>query len=405
MKNKRAYKFRLYPTPQQTRLLQQHGGNARFLWNNLLKQNQDKYEAEKKFIFAYDMINSIPSLKQEHTFLQDSFSQSLQQVAKHLDRAIKDSYRKPNDPAKKEFPVFKKKHHQSDSFTVPQKFRIAKNYVFIPKIGEVEWVKHREIKGKVKHIAISQDGEQWHCSVNVELKRKQQPKLKAQPSEKINIIGVDVGVKTYITLSNEEEIANPKFIQKHEKKLKRIQRSHSRKKLGSKNRRKSKKRLQNQHRKIRNSRNDFQHKLTHSMITKYMGFVLEDLNIQGMMKNHTLAKAVQDCAWYEFKRQIKYKSEWHGKFYHEAEMFDATSKKCCCCGWKNCELTLKDRTFLCKECDLEIGRDVNAAVNLCKIGLLWFLGIKKLPWDTRKAFDLFLERVEQTPAFYYNKVG
>lgn len=387
MKIKRAYKFRLYPTPEQHAMLCQHGGNARFLWNTLLKLNQERYDKEKKFIFSHEMITSLPKLKQEYDFLKLSFSQSLQQIGRHLDRAIKDFL----DPKQqKEFPVPKEKKYQNDSFTVPQKFRIGKTFVFIPKIGEIKWIKHRAIKGKVKHLTIKQDGNHWYCSVNVELRIKQKP----NPSIG-NFVGADMGIKTYGMLSDGSVIENPKILKKHEKRLTRYQRRMDKRVKGSNNRNKQKIKVQKQYRKIRNTRKDFQHQTTHHMIAKYGGIGVENLNIRGMMTNHKLAKAVQDCAWFEFKRQLRYKSQWSGKFFFECDRFDATSKKCCKCGWKNEALTLKDRTFVCQECGLVIDRDLNAAINLCKIMLIAFLKIQ-LPWDTREAFNLFVEKVEYT---------
>lgn len=361
MKIRRAYRFRLYPTDDQSAALRQHGGNARFLWNTLLRLNQDKYDTEKKFIFAHDMVTSLPKLKKEHEFLDLSFSQSLQQVARHLDRALRDCFKKT-----KKFPVFKKKGKQNDSFTVPQKFRIAKKYVFIPKIGEVKWVKHRPIKGKVKHLTISQDGEQWYCSVNVELKIKT-PMSKSDGTE--NIVGIDVGLKTFAALSDGSTVANPKTLRKHERRLKKAQRRLSKRILGSKNRDKQRIKVQKLYRKVRNARKDFQHQTTARMITKYDGFALEDLNIKGIMANHHFAKAVSDCGWYEFKRQLRYKSEWAGKAFVEIDRFAPSSKCCHRCGWKNVNLTLKDRVFICQECELNMDRDMNAALNIKRLGI------------------------------------
>lgn len=368
MKIRRAYKFRLYPTKEQVAALRQHGGNARFLWNALLRLNQDKYESEKKFIFAHDMVTSLPQLKKEHDFLQLSFSQSLQQVARQLDRALRDCFNKT-----KRFPVFKKKGKQNDSFTVPQKFRIGKHYVFIPKIGEVTWVKHRPIKGKIKHLTISQDGEQWYCSVNVELKCKEK-----SVSTNSDVVGIDVGLKTFATMSDGSVIENPKILKKHEKRLATSQRRLSRKQKGSRNRYKQRNKVQRLHRTVRNVRRDFQHKATAHMIAKYEGFAMEDLNIKGILSNHCLSKAVSDCGWFEFKRQLRYKSEWSGKPLVEIGRFEPSSKTCSGCGWINKNLTLKDREFVCLECGQVMGRDLNAAVNIRNIGLDILRGTQEL---------------------------
>jgi len=358
VKIRRAYKLRLYPTKEQSTALRQHSGNTRFLWNTLLRLNQDKYESEKKFVFAHDMVTSLPKLKKEHNFLQLSFSQSLQQVARQLDRALKDCFNKT-----KRFPVFKKKGKQNDSFTVPQKFRIEKHYVFIPKIGEVQWVKHRPIKGKIKHLTISQDGEQWYCSVNVELKCKENFVTTTS-----DLVGIDVGIKTYATMSDGSVIENPKILKKYGQQLSKAQRRLSQKQK-SNNRSKQCNKVQRLYRKVRNTRRDFQHKATAHMIAKYEGFAMEDLNIKGIMSNHCLSRAVSDCGWFEFKRQLRYKSEWCGKPLVEIGRFEPSSKTCSGCGWINKNLTLKDREFVCLECGQSIDRDLNAAVNIRNIGL------------------------------------
>ena len=391
----KAYKFRLSPTTEQEQSLRQHAGNTRFLYNHLLDLNIKKYETEKKFIFGHEMIMSLPKLKEEYEFLGLSFSQSLQQVGRHLDKALKDAFDK-SQPEKK-FPQFKKKRNNRDSFTVPQKFRVEKNCVFIPKIGEIPWIKHRAIKGKVKHLTVKQDGSQWYCSVNVELRVKE-PKPLIKPE---NMISADMGIKTFATLTSGEPVDLEKITKKEDKKLRKCHRHLSRKKEGSNNRKKHLNRLQVLYRKIRNKRKNFQHQESHNMINKYDGIFLETLNIKGMMSNHCLSKAVQNCAWYQFITFLKYKCEQQGKPFIQINRWEATSKKCCRCGWYHKELKLKDRTFICQECGLVLDRDINASINIYKIGIIEYLGLE-IPWDSRESFNLYIslkgdEVVKQTP--------
>jgi putative transposase len=365
MKLHKAYKFRLSPTDDQKKSLAQQGGNCRWLWNHFLDLNQEEHAKSGKFIFAHDLIVSLPELKKEYEWLGNSFSQSLQQVARHFDRALKDSFKKS-----KGFPQFKKKAKCRDSFTIPQKFRVEKNYVFIPKVGEVPWAKHRAIKGKIKHLTVTQDGNQWYCSVCVELKVKK-PSAVPNPEK---IVGIDVGLKTYATLSDGTKIENPKVLAQYQKQLSRANRRLHKREKGSKNREKQRLVVAKLHRKIRNVRRDFQHKTTSSMIAKYDGFVLEDLNIKGMLKNHCLAKAISDAGWHEHKRQLRYKSEWAGKPCMDIDRFEPSSKTGSCCGWYNPDLKLSDREFVCQGCGTVTGRDLNAAINIRNFGL------KAVPW-------------------------
>lgn len=388
MRTLKAYKFRLSPTDEQRKSLAQQGGNCRWLWNHFLEINQAEYAKNKKFIFSHQLITSLPTLKKEHEWLGESFSQSLQQVARHFDRALKDAFKKS-----KGFPTTKKKSLLRDSFTVPQKFRVERNYVFIPKVGEVPWVKHRAIKGKVKHLTVTQDGEQWYCSVCVELKVRN----KTSDIKQDGIVGIDVGLKTYATLSDGTTIENPKTLKKYQKRLNRAQRRLSKRVKGSKSREKQRLVVAKLHRKVRSVRSDFQHKTTSNMITKCGGFVMEDLNIKGMVKNHCLARSISDAGWYEFKRQLRYKSEWAGLPFMEIGRFEASSKTCCSCGWKDKDQTLADREFECKQCGISLDRDYNAAINIRNIGL------KTVPWDTRKLDGSTVKTLEDDKRFMLQK--
>ena len=202
---KKGFRFKLSPTKEQKQKLLQHGGNSRFIWNLFLKTNIDYYKETGKFKFYHKLAIVIPKLKQEFPFLKESFSQSLQMVARQFDKALKDSFKK-----EKGFPSFKRKALLNDSFTCPQKWRLGKGFVFIPKIGEMRWVKHRPLKGKPKSITISQDGDRWYCSVLCEYEIKEQEKKTE------NVVGIDIGLKEFCTLSNGIVINNPKYLKKYE---------------------------------------------------------------------------------------------------------------------------------------------------------------------------------------------
>jgi len=354
----KGFKYRLYPNKEQVKSLKQQAGNTRFLWNYFLADNQLYYQETGKFKFAHELIVSLPKLKEEFDFLSLSFSQSLQTVGRNFDKALKDSFKKT-----KGFPVFKCKHKMKDSFTVPQKFRLKKGYVFIPKIGEVKWAKHRALQGKPKHITITQDGEQWFCSVTCEIKVKEKIKKKDK------IIGIDLGLKSFAVFSDNTIIDNPKHLKNKTIKLVKESRRLSKKIIGSKNREKQRIKVQKVHRDIRNARNDFQHKLTHDMIIKYDGFIFEDLNIKGMVKNHKLAKSISDVSWGDFKRKIRYKSIENFKYCIDIDRFEPSSKTCNICEYYKKDLELKDREWICPQCGTNHDRDINASINIRKCGL------------------------------------
>jgi len=352
-----GYKYRILPTKEQEESLLQCGGNARFLWNYALKINQDYYKETGKFKFYHELAVLLPKLKEEYPFLKESFSQSLQTVLRQFDRALKDSFKKG-----KGFPSFKKKMLLNDSFTCPQSWRLGKGFVFIPKIGEVKWIKHRAMKGKPKSITISQDGDKWYCSVLCEYT------IPDKAKECNNVVGCDIGLKEFAVLSDGTVISNPRHIKKYENKLAKEQRKLSKKQKGSKNRFKQRLKVRKIHNKIRDTRKDFLHKISNSIAKNYDGIFVEDLNIKGMMKNHCLAKSIGDVSWSEFNRQLEYKCKWGFKYYLKIGRFEPTSKTCSNCGYVQ-EMPLSKRIFDCPACGISIDRDLNASLNIRNIGI------------------------------------
>lgn len=338
-------------------MLLQHGGNTRFVWNLFLTQNIEYYKNTKKFKFYYELSASLPELRRQFDFLNTSFSQSLQVVAKQFDRALRDSFKR-----KKGFPSFKSKSLLTDSFTCPQAWYLKKHSVYIPKIGEVKWIKSRALQGKPKSITISQDGKHWYCSVlcEVEIAEKQK--------KSDNIVGIDVGLKQFATLSDGTVVGNPRHIKNYEYKLTKQQRKLSKKQIGSSNRLKQRMKVRKVYNKIKNVRQDFLHKVTSNMITKYDGVVLEDLNVKSMMKNHQLAKSIADASWPEFRRQLEYKSKWNFNHFILIDRFEPTSKTCSICGNIQ-DMPLHKRQFDCDSCRISMDRDFNAAMNIKNLGL------------------------------------
>jgi len=353
----KGFKYRLYPTEEQEEILLQCGGNTRFLWNYALMLNQDYYKETSKFKFYYEMAMSLPELKKEHPFLKISHSQSLQTVLKQFDKALKNSFKN-----KKGFPKFKKKLLLNDSFTSPQAWKLKKGFVFIPKVGEVKWKKNRPLKGKPKSITIKQDGNKWYCSVLCEYEVKEKKKKSK------NIVGCDVGIKEFATLSDETVINNPKITNKYKDKLTKEQRSLSKKKNGGKNRFKQRLKVRKVQNKIKDTRIDFLHKTSSSIAKNYDGIVVEDLNVVGMLKNHCLAKAISDVSWSEFNRQLEYKCLWNFKHYIKIDRFFPSSKTCSRCGCVQ-DMPLSKRTFNCPDCGLKMDRDYNSSINIKEQGL------------------------------------
>ena len=210
---RKAFKFRLYPTEEQAAALRQHGGNARFLYNLLLERHDRMYEEENRSWRRNEMIVSIPGIKGEFPFLKDSFSHSLQHVAIQLHNAYVNFF-----SGRAKHPTFKSKHQNNDSFTVPDKWRLGRKFVFLPKVGEVRWKQHRPIEGIPKHLTVTQNGDRWFCSVNCEVEI-QDPAVPDGP-----FVGIDLGLKSFAVLSDGAVVENPKHLRRMEEKLRREQR-------------------------------------------------------------------------------------------------------------------------------------------------------------------------------------
>ncbi len=182
------------------------------------------------------------------------------------------------------------------------------------------------------------------------------------------VLGIDTGIKTFITCSDGQTFENNRYLKTKIERLKVLQRRASKKKKGSANRRKSFLKVAILHEKIANQRLDYLHKVTHKLTSENQAIAIEDLNVKGMMANHKLAQAMSDVSLSKFYEILKYKCEWKGVTLLKIGRFEPSSKTCSDCGWKNINLTLADREFICQECGMVKDRDLNAAINIRNSG-------------------------------------
>jgi len=353
----KAYTFPLNPSTEQHEQIKSHGGAARWIWNQMLAQNIEKYNNEKKFNFRFDMNKITTQLRGEIGWLAEINSQVLQAKNMDLHEAIKSKIARKSKQTG--FPKFKRKSDNSDSFRVPQFFKLSNKAVKLPKIGWVKWKQNRKLEGKAKNITIKQVGDKWMAVVLCEL-----PDVPTRNAfAESEVIGIDVGIKDFAVLSDGIKYANPKHLQKREKLLKSRQRSLSNKVKGSANRTKARKCLSNLHRHVANQRKDFQWKLVDLITKNYQVVAMEDLNIRGMGKNRKLSKSISSAGWGLFKMKLTHKLAETGGLLFEIDRFSPSSKTCSSCGTINTMLTLKDREWDCS-CGLKHDRDVNAAINI-----------------------------------------
>lgn len=268
----------------------------------------------------------------------------------------------------KGFPQFKKKGIK-DSFYLEGNIKIIGSKIKIPTIG---WIKtyERIPSDNAKNVTISRRADSWFISFKIDEQKS------IDVSKRKGRVGADIGIKTLCTLSDGKTFVNPKAYNKRKKKLCKLQRKLSRQYESCKNNKdekgriiygsnynKTKVKIAKLHLKISNVRMDSTHKLTNYLVKNHDQIVIEDLNVSGMMKNHNLAAAIADGGFFEFKRQLIYKSEWYDSEVIIASRWFASSQTCSCCGHKQ-KMPLRERTFNCEICKLSIDRDLNAAINL-----------------------------------------
>jgi putative transposase len=368
----RAYKYRIYPNSEQAQKLEQFFGATRFIYNWGLEQKIKQYQQDKTNLSCFDLINKLTKLKKQEEFkwLHDVYSQSLQASLKNLDNAFVNFFRKNSD-----FPKFKTKRKSRASCQFPQhvKINFEQYQVFIPKLKYVKFAKDRKFNGVIKTCTVFKSKtNKYYISILVEDGLELPNKQKVNEN---NTLGIDLGIKDFLVLSNGTKIPNPKFLEKSEKKIAKRNRELSRKQKGSQNREKARLKLAKTYEKITNKRDDFLHKLSHKLVTESQITTLcvEDLNISGMMKNSRLARSISSASWSRFISMVKYKADWYGKNVIQINRFDASSKTCSC-GVKNDSLTLKDRFWTCSSCGTTHDRDVLAANNIKKFALMQTLG-------------------------------
>ena len=358
----RTYKFRLYPTKEQTELLAKHFGCTRFVYNYFLNQRKEQYQFTGKSDNFYAQEKALTELKkqEEMIWLKEVNAQSLQYALRCLDSAYTNFFKK-----RAKFPNFKSKRSKN-SFTAPQSTSVSGNRLFIRKFKEgIKCRVHRTIKGRIGKVTISKTPSgKYFASVFTEEEYE-------TPFEKTNkSVGVDLGLKDLLVTSEGETFENNRYTRKYERKLALAQRHLSRKKKGSCGFERQRLKVARIYEKIANCRADYLHKCSISLVRKYDVICIEDLNVKGMMKNHYLSKSIADASWGYFISMLTYKAEWNDKRVVKIDRFFPSSQTCHVCGYVNGQTKdLSVREWECPFCNTHHDRDVNAAINILCAGL------------------------------------
>jgi putative transposase len=351
---RKSFRYRLYPNADQQKKLAVQFGHARFVWNWGLNLRKTTYTETGQGISYNQLAGKLVELKNtpDAEWLKEADSQALQQKLQDLDRAYTNFFEK-----RAKFPRFKSKR-DNQSIRYPQRFKFSAARVYLPKVGWVKAVFHRPLEGKAKNVTVSKTKTgKYFASIQCEVET---PEGVPNNGE----VGIDLGLKSFLVTSDGEKIDHPRHLQKAEKRLIRLQRHLSRRVKGSKGREKARVLLARQHEKVANQRSDFLHKTSRSLVDRY-GFIgMEDLNVRGMVRNHSLAKSISSTGWGMFQTILGYKARWHGGWVEQVDRFYPSSKTCHSCRYALSDLPLSIREWDCPACGTHHDRDHNAAINI-----------------------------------------
>lgn len=364
----KSYKYRLLPTEENGTTLLRWMGMCRFIYNLGLEVKTRAWATKRINLSAYDLMKQITELKNtECPWLKECSAQSLESAMTNLDKAYRAFFKGRG------FPKFKKKSN-GQSIQFRRECKTLGGSVYFPKIGWIPFIEHRPLpQGQIRTVTVSvTPAGNWFVSILIKT-IDELPEKKPIIDE--TTVGIDVGLKTFATLSDGKKIENPKYLHEQLRRLRVEQRTLARRynkglKIEDQSMGWHKQRLvvAKLHEKISNQRKDFLHKASDAITKRFDTICLEDLNIRGMLQNRKLAKAISDVSWHEFMRMLEYKSKWRGKNITYIGRFDPSSKICSECGSINKELKLSDREWVCSVCGTAHDRDINAAINIKSFG-------------------------------------
>lgn len=360
--HRKVYRFRMEPTVAQEPILNRLAGARRFVWNWALRRWKDHHEATGQSIGLKQLSDELTVLKRqpETAWLREADSQALQQALKDLHRAFVNLFER-----RSRYPRFKSRKRDPLRFRIPQRVKVADGKVYVPKVG---WVRIRQSQTvtettKSATFRLQADGH-WYVSLIVEF---EMPDVALPTPDPAKVAGIDLGLKDFAVLSDGERVPAPKFYRQGQRKLRKAQRTLSRRKPGSNRRTKAKAKVARLHQKVANQRGDFLHKLTTRLVGNHDGVCIEDLSLKGLVRTK-LSKSFADASMGEFRRQLEYKCLWNRKHLAVIDRFYPSSRLCRGCGAINETLTLSDRQWAC-DCGMVHDRDLSAAVNIRGEGL------------------------------------
>ena len=369
---KKTFKYRIYPTSNQQKFLDDTLEECRWLYNHLLDQRKISYQEVGIGPSRYDQVNTLPVLKESRPALAFVHSQVLQNVATRVDLSFQAFFRRVKNGEKPGYPRFKDQGRY-DSFTYPQSgFSFKGGRLSLSGIGAVRILLHRPIEGKLKTCTVRRTKSgKWFVSFSCD----NAPSLAVLPGRK-DPVGIDMGLKSFLTTSDGKTEDNPRFFKKSAKRIAQAQRKLQKQKAGTKEKEKAKRSLARRHEKVVNQRTHFVYALVNPLVNEFETIVIEDLNIKGLVSkkkkatkisSRSLRRSIYDAAWRGFTTVLSGKAAEAGRTIIRVDPA-YTSKTCFRCEHVQ-HTPLKERVFSCLRCGFTLDRDWNAALNIELRGL------------------------------------
>lgn len=353
-----AHKIRLNATCKQRAYFARAAGTARLVWNWALAEWERQYRLGEKPTGA-SLKKQFNKVKYElYSWLKGIHRDAHSAPFANLQKAFVRYFQK-----KANRPKFKKRDRSHDSFAVSNdRLTVKGDRIRLPLIGWVKLAESIRFPGRIISAVVNRTADHWYISFQIDVGEVKKKRVSNA------IVGVDLGIKTLAITSDGQKVEALHQLKYFIKKLANMQRRLARKVKGSHRRAKLKGAIARLHATITNIRRDCLHKLTTKLCRENQTVVIEDLCVKGMLANRKLSRAIANIGFYEFRRQLKYKSEMYGTELVFANRFYPSSKTCSNCKSVKTSLALSERTYKCGSCGLEIDRDLNAAKNLCTLG-------------------------------------